>query len=145
VSILDAMALVAALTGEPARDEVERLLRDRADPPRIAAANLAEVADVLVRIKAFASDQVLQAVSWLRAGGLDVTPTDDVIALAAGELHARHYHHRRCPVSLCDCLALATAALLRERLATADPALAVVARTEAIGLVPLPDSSGRRP
>src|SRR5438105_1893718 len=98
------MALVAALTGEPARPDVERLLRDRQDPPRITAVNLAEVVDVLTRIKSFRPGQVLQSLSWLRAGGLDVAVTDDVVGLRAGDLRARHYDRRTAPVSLADCV-----------------------------------------
>jgi PIN domain nuclease of toxin-antitoxin system len=139
------MALVAALTGEPARGQVEQLLRDREDRARIAAVNLAEVLDVMVRVKSFRREQVDHAIGWLRAGGLEVVPTDDAIGLRAGELRSRHYHHQRAAVSICDCVALATASVLAQGLATADPALASVARAEGTKLVPLADSQGRRP
>jgi len=139
------MALVAALTGEPARAEVERLLRDREDPARIAAVNLAEVLDVMVRVKSFRWEQVDHAIGWLRAGGLEVVPTDDAIGLRAGKLRSRHYHHLRPAVSICDCVALATASVLAQSLATADPALAAVARAEGTKLFPLADSRGRLP
>jgi PIN domain nuclease of toxin-antitoxin system len=138
------MAIIAALTREPAMAEVERLLRDRDEPPRIAAVNLAEVVDVLVRVKSFRRDQVDQAISWLEAGGLTVVATTDVIARSAGDLRARHYHNRTCVISLCDCVALATARALDERLATADPALSAASRRESVALIPLPDSSGQR-
>jgi len=133
------------LSREPARADVERLLRDQEDPPRIAAVNLAEVVDVLVRVKSFRRDQVDQAVSWLQAGGLRVVATSEPIARSAGDLRARHYHHRDCPISLCDCVALATAQALDERLASADPALAAVARQVGVSVVALPDSRGQRP
>jgi PIN domain nuclease of toxin-antitoxin system len=143
--VLDAMAIIAALAREPARPEVEILLRDDEDRPRIAAVNLAEVIDVLVRVKSFPRRQVGQAVSWLQAGGLAVVATDERIAQVAGDLRARHYHRINCAVSICDCVALATAQTLGEGLATADPALASVARADGTPLIPLPDSRGRRP
>jgi PIN domain nuclease of toxin-antitoxin system len=139
------MALVAALTGEPARAEVERLLRDRKDPPQIAAVNLAEVLDVMVRVKSFRREQVDHAIGWLRAGGLEVVPTDEAIGLRAGELRSRHYHHQSAAVSICDCVALATASVLAQSLATADPALAALARAEGTTLVPVADSHGLLP
>jgi predicted nucleic acid-binding protein len=145
VSVLDAMALVAALTHEPAQAEVERLLRSIEDPPRIAAVNLAEVVDVLVRVRSFPSSRVDEAVTWLQAGGLGVVDTDDVIALRAGDLRARHYHRQACAVSLCDCVGLATAQHLGEKLATGDSALAAIARAERVPLIALPNSTGQRP
>src|SRR2546429_1361687 len=138
------MAIIAALSREPAMADVERLLRDEDDPPRMAAVNLAEVVDVLVRVKSFHRDQVAQAVSWLEAGGLTVIATTAEIARSAGHLHARHYHHKICAISLCDCVALATARALDERLATADPALTAVSHREGVALIELPDSAGRR-
>jgi putative ABC transport system permease protein len=48
-------------------------------------------------------------------------------------------------VSLGDCFALALATHRRAPLATADPDLAAAARLEEVDVVPLPDSSGRRP
>jgi PIN domain nuclease of toxin-antitoxin system len=139
------MALVAALAHEPAQAEVERLLRSTQDPPRIAAVNLAEVVDVLVRVRSFPSKRVEEAVTWLQAGGLGIVDTDDVIALHAGGLRARHYHRQTCPVSLCDCVGLATAQHLGEKLATGDSALASIARAERVPLIPLQNSKGKRP
>ncbi len=61
------------------------------------------------------------------------------------ELRAKHYHRERRPVSIADCICLATALRLKEDLATTDPALAAVAREEGVTVVALPDSSGQRP
>ncbi len=107
--------------------------------------NVAEVADVLVRVKSAGREQVEQALSWLQAGGLTVVATNETIARLAGDIRSRHYHHRNCPISICDCVALATALVLDEQLATADPSLAEVGRQEGAVVVALPDSAGRRP
>lgn len=145
MSVLDAAAVVAALTAEPAQPEVERILRGGAGPPRIAAMNLGEAFDVLVRVKSWRRGKAEQALSWLIAGGLDVISTTDQIGLAAGELRSRAYHRVTCPVSLCDCVALTTAQLAGQQLATSDAPLAALARLEGVNVIALPDSSGRRP
>jgi predicted nucleic acid-binding protein len=139
------MAVVAAFGGEPAKADVEQLLRGGQGPPRIAAINLGEVFDVMVRVKSWPRGRVALSLSWLKAGGLDVVPTTEQIARMAGDLRSRHYDHAACPVSLNDCVALATAQVLNERLATADRPLARSARSEGTPLIALPDSAGQRP
>jgi PIN domain nuclease of toxin-antitoxin system len=139
------MAVVAALTGERAQADVVQLLRGSQGPPRIAAVNLGEVFDVMVRVKSWRRGRVDLALSWLTAGGLDVVSTNEQIARTAGDLRSRFYDRTACPVSLSDCVALATAQLLREPLATADTALAASAQLEGALLIPLPNSSGQRP
>jgi predicted nucleic acid-binding protein len=136
---------VAALTGEPAAAAVEGLLRDTVDRPRVSAVNLTEGLDVLVRHQAWTVDDVTEKLDWLMVGGLEVVAVDDRIGLRAGELHARLYDRSSCPLSLADCVALATALALGERLATADPALARAARGMGVTVVALPDSHGARP
>lgn len=145
LTLLDAQAVVAALTGEPAAAEVEPLLRDTVDRPRISAVNLAEVLDVLVRLQAWAVDDVTEKIDWLQAGGLEVVAADPDIGLQAGKLHARLYDWSKCPLSMADCLALATAQALDQSLATSDPALAMAARGEGVRIAPLPDRRGVRP
>ena len=49
------------------------------------------------------------------------------------------------PPSMADCVALATSAALGEPLATSDPSLATAANLEGVAIVPLPDTTGRRP
>jgi predicted nucleic acid-binding protein len=51
----------------------------------------------------------------------------------------------RRPLSLADCVALATALALGQRLATSDPALIATARDETCDVVALLDARGRRP
>ncbi len=145
LSVLDAQAIVAALTGEPAAPAVERLLRDEEDTPRVSALNLAEVLDVLVRHQGWDAETVAERLRWLVVGGLEVVPVDESIGKRAGLLHAVHYHRSERPLSLADCVALATALTLDERLATSDPVLLAVARKEGCARVALPDSQGERP
>jgi predicted nucleic acid-binding protein len=145
MSVLDAMAVVAALVNEPAKGDVAGLLRGGHGQPRIAAPNLAEVVDVMVRAKSWRRGRADLAVSWLTAGGLDVVSTDERIAHVAGELRSRYYDRTLCPISMCDCIALATAKILGEHLATADTALAATSRSERTPVIPLPNSRGQRP
>ena len=121
------------------------MLRDRGAPPRISAANLAETLDVLVRLQGWSVDEVEEKLRWLTLGGLIVVDVDESIALRAGRLHARHYHRTQRPLSLADCMALATAIALDQGLATSDPALLATAADEGCPGIPLPDSKGRRP
>ena len=139
--ILDAYAVIAALVGEKARSEVEPLIEDG----MICAPNLAEVLDVCVRVHGNDELTVRERIGWLLTGGLEVTPLDPGLALAAGSLRARHYQRRRCEISQGDCYALALAQRRRLALATADPDLARTARAERVDVVALPDSRGKRP
>jgi uncharacterized protein with PIN domain len=142
VSVLDAQAVVAALVGEPAAGEVEALLRGGDGPPRISAANVAEVIDVLVRFRSQEIERVEERLDWLIAGGLEVAAVDDGIARRAGAVRARHYHSRQRPISLADCLALATAQEFDDMLATSDPHLLETATAEGCRVRALPDSRG---
>ncbi len=136
---------MAALTGEPAAREVEVLLRDRAEPASVSAVNLAEVLDVLVRLQGWPADDVEEKLRWLTLGGLEIVAVDATVALSAGRLHARHYHRTKRPLSLADCVALATAQSRRQRLVTSDPARLAAAADERCAVVALPDAQGRRP
>lgn len=145
MSVLDAYAIVAAMVGEPAAAEVEALLRDREDPPLISAINLAEVIDVSTRILGYPGEQVLERTDWLLAGGLTVVAVDEELGRTVGRLRARFYDRRTSDLSIADCVCLATALRLGQRLATADPALAATARALGVEVVALPDSRGERP
>jgi PIN domain nuclease of toxin-antitoxin system len=124
---------------------VETLLRDEADPPRISALNLAEVLDILVRHQGWPAGEVEEKLRWLTLGGLEIVAVDERAGLSAGRLHAAHYHRVRRPLSLADCVGLATALALGERLATSDPALIAAARDETCPVVILLDARGQRP
>ena len=60
----------------------------------------------------------------------------------ASELRAAHYHRAKMPVSLADCICVATAISLGTDLATTDPALAAVARAAGVEVIALPNSAG---
>jgi predicted nucleic acid-binding protein len=65
--------------------------------------------------------------------------------MQAGRIRARRYHRQRAAVSLADCVAAAAALATDSPLATSDPALVEVLRSEGGKVHPLPDSKGRRP
>lgn len=143
MTLLDAYALIAVFAGEPAADEVRPLLREGA---KIAATNLAEVYDRLMRLRRMPLSEVDMRVERLkRARGLTVFAIDEAIARRAGELRAQRYQRTARPLSLADCVAAATAEHLGEPLATPDVQLAELARSEGIDVVSLPDSTGKRP
>jgi predicted nucleic acid-binding protein len=149
VSVLDAHAIVAAFLGEPAAGEVTELLRGADGTPLLSAANVAEVVDVLARLRSIPLEVIDERLGWLVVGGLEIVAVDHAIGTLAGSLRARHYHARTRPLSLADCLALATAISRGAALATADGALLDTAEDEGCAVHPLPDSNGhvhvRRP
>jgi uncharacterized protein with PIN domain len=120
-------------------------LRDPAQPARISALNLAEVVDVMARVYGRSHAETKDALILLESGGLQVADVDADIGTSAGELHARHYDRKTSPLSMADCVALATAAALGEPLATSDPPLAAAAKLEGVAVISLPDAGGRRP
>jgi uncharacterized protein with PIN domain len=145
VTVFDAQAIVAFLVGEPAAADVEARLRDADDRSLVSAASVAEIVDVTTRLMAIDHQAITERLDWLAAGGLATIDVDDRIARLAGELRASHYDRRTRPVSLGDCLALATAIREVEPIATADAALIAATRAEGAAVVPLPDSRGLRP
>jgi Uncharacterized protein conserved in bacteria len=144
LTVLDASALVALLLDEPARAAVEAIMRRR-PPPMISAVNLAEAIERLLRIHGRSDEQVNDRVDLLLVGGLEVQPFWLPDARNAAAIRARYYHRTRAPVSLADCACIATALGQHADLATTDPALATVARTLGIPIIPLPDSGGKLP
>ncbi len=144
-TLLDGQALVAFLCGEPAASEVAALLRDAGDHPSISAVNMAETLDVMVRMKGRTAEEVGEKLDWLEGAGLAVIPVDGTLARVAARLRAKHHVRSHQPVSLADCIALATALAIGGRLATSDGPLAAVARSEGCTLIALPDSRGVRP
>lgn len=131
------------LRGESeAADDVAELLRS---PTALSAANYAEVVDHIMRHGGMDADEAEVRMRLLVEAGIDIIPVDDQIASRAGVLRAEHYQRSPGAVSLADCCALATSLTLGIPLATADPALASVARAENCQVVGLPDSQGTRP
>jgi predicted nucleic acid-binding protein len=87
----------------------------------------------------------VNALLLLEAGGLRIVPVDADLGVDAGELHARLYDRRASPLSMADCVALATALSFNEPLATSDPPLALAAQNERVAVIRLGDSSGQAP
>jgi predicted nucleic acid-binding protein len=143
VIFLDAYALVALLADEPAAEEAEKLLRG-GDCGAVLV-NLAEAVDVSCRVYGLAEAEVRAGLEPLFASGAlaAVTPTEPT-AWRAARLRVDHYARRTKPVSLADCFLVASAGH-RDAIATADAPVAEVARAEAVEVIALPDSSGRRP
>lgn len=145
VTVFDSQPIVAALTGEAGTAEVEALLRAADDPPRVSALSLGEILDVLVRRRGVVAADAAERLSWLKIGGLVAVPVDEEIALLAGEIHARHFHPRQRAVSLADCVALATALSLHDRLATGDRALIEMAAEEGCAVIAIPAAHSGSP
>lgn len=139
---LDAYALVAFLADEPARAEVEALLRE---PCLMTTVNLAESIDVLARVYGVDEDELRALVSPLTGEAFAVEVPLEADAWLAAQLRRRYYERATRELSLADCFLLATASRLDASVATADPAVASVTRGESMELVALPDRSGSRP
>jgi PIN domain nuclease of toxin-antitoxin system len=142
VTALDAYALVAFLADEPARPEVADILRGSCV---MSTVNLAESLDVLGRVHGIEETEIRALVDPLLADTVEVDAPSAKDAWAAASLRREHYRRSARDVSLADCFLLAVASRLRVPLATADPAVAAVARDMSIELVALPDRSGARP
>ena len=140
--VLDAYALVAFLADEPARDEVEALLRDACV---VTTVNLSESLDVVGRVYGIGEEELQRLVDPLLDAALSVElpPLED--AWAAASFRRRYYDRSTCELSLADCFLLAAASRLGASVATTDPAVASAAREESLALIALPETSGRRP
>jgi predicted nucleic acid-binding protein len=99
----------------------------------------------MARIHGRSNAETMDALILLESAGLQIALIDADIGVAAGVLHAKHYDRKTSPLSMADCVALATAAALGEPLATSDPPLAAAARAAGVTIVGLPDSRGRLP
>jgi len=137
--ILDAFAVVAFLRDEPAAGDVERLLVRRS-AARLTSVGVAEVLDQLIRISG--ADEENASLDLAQLGLADPEPLEPSVAAAAGRLRARHYHRKRCAVSLVDCIAAESARSADVALATSDPHLLDVCHAEGIATEVLPDSTG---
>lgn len=141
LTILDASAVVAFLRDEPARKQVEALLRQR-PAPAISAVNVAEVVDVLARVGGNSEQAVNDAIDLLIVGGLEVEPFWLPHGRLAASIRVAHYHRRRSSISLGDAACVATAMSLRASVASTDRALLRAAADNGLAVVELP--SGRR-
>lgn len=140
--LLDAYALVAAASGEPAAAEVGELLR--AGGCAVTTTNLAELYDQLVRRVGLTPEAVDAHLQPLLDDTLVVRDLDRDRAARAGLLRAQLYRRRTAELSLADCVLLASLED-GDTVATADPPLARAARRLGHAVNGLPDSRGRRP
>jgi predicted nucleic acid-binding protein len=136
VTLIDAYGLVALMTDEPAAAEVEELLRD--GDCRVVVVNLAEAVDVAIRSRDLPSEAVRDVLEPMTLSGvLGVSLSKEREAWLAAELRLRHYHRKRSPLSMADCLLLAHALADEDAVATADPDLAAAARKEGVTVISL--------
>ena len=135
--VLDAYALIAAASGEPAAAEVEALLR--AQPCTLTTAGLAELYDHLIRRVGFDPADVDRRVQPLIGETLILRELDGERAARAGQLRARLYRKRTSELSLADCVLLGSLEA-GDEVATADPPLARAVRRLGFAVVPLPDT-----
>jgi len=142
VVVLDAYAVIAFLRDEAPAAEVAELL---AAPTTMCSVNAAEVVDYLIRRAGLSGDDAAISMRLLEQTGMTTLPADEHTAFLAGEIRARRYERGSADVSLTDCFAVAACLEQQALLATADHALASVARSEGVDVIALPDSRGARP
>lgn len=134
MNLLDASALIAFLRDEPGRREVEKLIRDRSSGvPTIV---VAEAIDVLVRRLGIDAQRATAALTELVSDAIRVLPLDLAAATRAGEVRARRYHRSNAPLSMADCIVIASASA-GDSIASTDARLLEVAALEGVGAVEL--------
>jgi PIN domain nuclease of toxin-antitoxin system len=133
--LLDAFALIALLAEEVAADDVEAILRR--GEAAMTAINLAEALDVLQRMQGIPRERLETVTAPLVGERMTLMAVDERIARDAADIRARHYHRKRSPVSLADCVLLAATGEA-DSLATADEPLLKIAQAENIQVVRLP-------
>lgn len=140
--LLDAYAVLALARNEAAASEVEAVVR--AHDVAVTATNYFEAADQLIRVTGWTPDETSERFALLFDRAVSVRAVDERVAWDGAVLRAGHYDRNTCSVSLADCILLASAGR-DDIVATADPAVAAVARAEGIELIALPDSAGQLP
>lgn len=133
--LLDAYALVALLRGEPAAEPVANLIRD--EDVALTSLNLAETIDVLHRREQMSMEVIRRGLVPLLRARVRTRAIGFPIAWRGAELRRKHYRRGTSELSLADCL-LVAAASSGDRVATADPPLAAMARAEGVEVVLLP-------
>lgn len=136
--LLDAYALVAFVAGGPAERDVRSLIRG--GNCAIATVNLAEVFDVLERARQVPPERARGAIDPLLEGPVEPIALTVELAREAAEIRARHYHRRSRPLSLADCVLLASGAS-GDGVATADPDVLAVAPLVDLEPIALPPES----
>jgi uncharacterized protein with PIN domain len=143
VILLDAFALVALLADEPAGQDVAEIID--CGECAVSTVSLVEAADVLERSHGIATAETRAAVTTLMDAPLRILDVDERRAWRAAEVRAGFYHRRSAEISVADCVLLATARPGVDAIATPDLPLLRIAGQLGVDVIPLPDSSGRRP
>ena len=140
--LIDAQGLIALLADEPAADDVATILESSG--AGITPMNLAEAIDISERLLGIDAEVVRPAITTLRESVLHVVACTEDDAWRAGQLRARRYHRARGPISIADAFLIA-AARPGDAVASADGGVLAVARAVGVDVIPLPDSTGRKP
>jgi uncharacterized protein with PIN domain len=144
LTLLDAYALVALVADEPAAEEVEAILRTGG--ARVVVVNLAEAVDIAQRVHGISAEATRAALEPLFVTDvLAVTVSDIVRGWRAAHVRVEHDDKKASAISMADCFLLAHAMIDGGPIATADPPVASVARSQGVDVIGLPDSTGRRP
>jgi PIN domain nuclease of toxin-antitoxin system len=139
MTLLDASALIAFIRGEPAMERVLAILRRGS--AAMTAANIAEVYDKSSRGAGLSHAPVADLIEPLFEGPIIPISVDVDLARRAGEIRSLHYHRKRCPISLADCVLLA-APRPGDKVATSDSDVLAIAVEISIETIELPPSSG---
>ena len=134
MTILDAYALVAFLTGGAAASQVRTLLRE--GNAAVATTNLAEALYVSERRAGIPVARAMQVLDPLFSGVMAEVPIDARRARRAAEIRVAHYHRSRRPISLADAILIASTGP-DDSIATADPDVLAVAEAERLRTVGL--------
>ncbi len=119
-------------------DQVLAILREGA--AAITTANLAEVYDSVARRAGLAHARIADVIDPLIEGPLRPVPVDVELARRAAEIRSAHYHRKRQPLSLADCVLLAAASGPKDKIATSDSDVLTVAGELGIETIELPPS-----
>lgn len=138
MTLLDANALIAVIRAERAMERVLAILREGATA--ITTVNLAEVYDSVARRAGLSHARVADVIEPLVEGPLTPIAVDVELARRAAAIRSAHYHRKRQPLSLADCVLLAAASGPKDRIATSDPDVLVVAAELGIETIALPPS-----
>jgi PIN domain nuclease of toxin-antitoxin system len=136
--VLDASCLVSLLRGEAGRHDVVGALTN---PCAMNVLNRAEVIDRMARYGESA-DEVAADLDTL---GISFESLTVETADQAARLRSRHCDRTKCPLSLADCVALATAMTSGSVLATSDVHLAAACVEVGCHVVEVANSKGAYP
>lgn len=136
--VLDASCVVGLLLGEAGQTDVVAALTQEC---AMSVLNRAEVVDRIAR-KGVAAEDVAADLDTL---GIEFVALDADTADRAGKIRALHYHRTERPLSMADCVALATALALNATLATCDAPLAAIAHANGCEVLPIANSLGIYP